>query len=408
MKTIGNFSFYPVGQGCFYVGSIMEKFTLVFDCGSISRKVYLDNAIDKFKQTYNKIDLLIISHFDEDHVNGVADLLSGIRCEKVIIPYYDPILRLALYAESGSGDADYLAFLANPTDFLLSDRFNVGEVVIIGNNGENFNNDNIKADPPKEPKEGISIEEGTTLSVYFDKEQNASVKNYIENIDIISNPGKVKYFDLPFSLTIGIQLWEFVFYLKFATKTQNVLAFESAINHLLTVEGAANIQSLFSSNSREKVRKIYRTYIHKNINYSSLVLYHGSIAKHTFTVVCHKHFYSDFSCKLTERTGTILTGDLYLHTQNDFTLFYNYYSTAYIDKCSRLQVPHHGSKNNWNNLPNGLENMEHYIINHGLRRRKHPHAQVIDNILLHSLTKCICFNNEAQEVSYHIFYFKHS
>ncbi len=77
----GNFKFYPVGQGCFYAGSIkndIEEFVIVYDCGTISSRNYLLDSIDEFKRHYKKIDLLMISHFDEDHVNGVSELLTSI------------------------------------------------------------------------------------------------------------------------------------------------------------------------------------------------------------------------------------------------------------------------------------------------------------------------------------------
>ncbi|MES2654055.1 MAG: MBL fold metallo-hydrolase [Bacteroidota bacterium] len=403
--NIGNFSFYPVGQGCFYAGKIMNKFTVVFDCGSISRRIYLDNAIDAFKLKHKKIDLLVISHFDEDHVNGVADLLNGTPCGKVVIPYYDPILRLTLYGDSNSDNEDYISFLTNPTEFFLSDRFNVDEVIIIGNNGETFINDNIKPQPPKESNEEIDIENEKPLSISFNKEEDNSVKDYIQNIEEISNTNKVKYFTLPFSLTIGIGIWEFVFYLKFFDQQNKITNFENAINNLLKETNTANINSLFDNKFRKRIRKIYSTHIHKRINYTSLVLYHGPIMKIIYHVICTECFDSWCFHQESKKTGTILTGDLYLSTRKDFNAFYNYYQPHYIDKCEWLQVPHHGSKSNWKNLPNGLENITHYIINHGLRR-KHPYAEVIDNILEESKSKQIHLNNETHKVCYSMFYFK--
>ena len=81
---------HPVGQGGFISETIFwDSFTIVFDCGSKGRKhkELLSRQIDILKKRTSSIDLLFISHFDEDHVNGVTMLVSEFQIEKVIIPF---------------------------------------------------------------------------------------------------------------------------------------------------------------------------------------------------------------------------------------------------------------------------------------------------------------------------------
>ncbi len=76
-------TFHPVGQGAFYTEQIVDTdlevkrpcFNMVYDCGSITRntKEKIRHIIDS---TLNKgeIDILFLSHFDEDHINGAENL----------------------------------------------------------------------------------------------------------------------------------------------------------------------------------------------------------------------------------------------------------------------------------------------------------------------------------------------
>lgn len=78
---------HPVGQGAFYSETFTDEdkqafFTAVYDCGSQNNK-HLKRLIKDVKITAN---LLFISHFHNDHTNGVLDLLSdqSKRCNIVI------------------------------------------------------------------------------------------------------------------------------------------------------------------------------------------------------------------------------------------------------------------------------------------------------------------------------------
>lgn len=86
--------FYPVGHGAFYVETFhdckSEFFTFVYDCGS-SKKDIIKGCIKKAfnKGDFIKINALFISHFDEDHVNGLEYLQTYMDSNtKVFIPFY--------------------------------------------------------------------------------------------------------------------------------------------------------------------------------------------------------------------------------------------------------------------------------------------------------------------------------
>lgn len=86
---------HPVGQGAFYTEEFFDidhnrVHTVVFDCGS-KTKIGRSNCINKVVSgAFVKrqiIDILFISHFDTDHVNGISELLKhGRHINFVVLP----------------------------------------------------------------------------------------------------------------------------------------------------------------------------------------------------------------------------------------------------------------------------------------------------------------------------------
>jgi glyoxylase-like metal-dependent hydrolase (beta-lactamase superfamily II) len=95
------FKFHPIGQGGFYTGCLdlygrnHSQFNFVYDCGTLSERNNLNFAIESYKNRIcNKtIDVLFISHLDDDHVNGIKELLKDIICNDVYMPYLSPFPR---------------------------------------------------------------------------------------------------------------------------------------------------------------------------------------------------------------------------------------------------------------------------------------------------------------------------
>lgn len=94
MPVTGSFRFHPVGQGLFYSGLLngwrrheRGTFSFVYDCGSTSSREFLYREIDDLKlllplagsRKSRRLDLLVISHLHDDHVNGLERLLSDLE-----------------------------------------------------------------------------------------------------------------------------------------------------------------------------------------------------------------------------------------------------------------------------------------------------------------------------------------
>ena len=115
---------HAVGQGGFHTGELAaptdptvivtspdgvriiarSKFRYVYDCGS--RQSKRCNALaQRYSRSLdnNSIDLLFLSHFDDDHVNGVPELLSaahGVRAETIVMPWVDDVERMIAFGKA--------------------------------------------------------------------------------------------------------------------------------------------------------------------------------------------------------------------------------------------------------------------------------------------------------------------
>lgn len=87
--------FHPVGHGAFYTEDFSplpagRAFRVVYDCGSDTLSPYdFRNIIANISQQNGyllEVDLLFISHFDNDHINGIDYLIP----KRVIIPFLSP------------------------------------------------------------------------------------------------------------------------------------------------------------------------------------------------------------------------------------------------------------------------------------------------------------------------------
>lgn len=114
-------TFHPVGFGAFYTEVHENKdddssMTIVYDCGTKTAGVDIEGLIKlQFPVGKNIIDILFISHFDEDHINGIQFLKKHCIIKKIIIPYIPKVDRtLFVYAKNLN---EYYQLIVNTEDF---------------------------------------------------------------------------------------------------------------------------------------------------------------------------------------------------------------------------------------------------------------------------------------------------
>ncbi len=148
------FTIHPVGQGLFYSGEIRfnnaVKFRMVFDCGSLPQnkstnevKYYRENNFN----TDKILDLLVISHFDADHINQIKTLLgSDVKVKRLVMPFLNFEERLFLAARfihnvhdstESSEDDQTVNFILDPLTTLAENFGDDTEYYFIENDPDN-------------------------------------------------------------------------------------------------------------------------------------------------------------------------------------------------------------------------------------------------------------------------------
>ena len=161
MTMRGTFRFHPVGQGLFYSGLIQKttdgnfrQFSFVYDCGtSSSCRRSFRREVDDFKgllpswkKRKKRLDLLIVSHLHDDHVNGLYYLFRDLEVDTVIMPFMEQALRLLAWTESPGKEPFIRDFYADPAGW-FSER-GVRRILLIGSRG--YDSSRKYDDPPLE------------------------------------------------------------------------------------------------------------------------------------------------------------------------------------------------------------------------------------------------------------------
>lgn len=137
--------FISVGHGgfskeTFYNDEEKPAFSIVYDCGSYRPKE-IEEKIDKNTLPDKKevINILFLSHFDNDHINGVERLLDRCQVQKLMMPLYNTSVLLAEYVLSTTRGS---SFSSTPTSRIIASaiyRSSVGntETVYVPVHGDN-------------------------------------------------------------------------------------------------------------------------------------------------------------------------------------------------------------------------------------------------------------------------------
>lgn len=128
---------FPIGQGGFH-STVVDiphgrRLSMVIDCGG-SNALHRGRLIEAFSQRGRQHDILAISHFDEDHINGVEALhAAGIKFNTVFLPHVEEehyLLWMTLKLSAGDLSGGELARIVQVGGRLYGGDF--GPVVRVG------------------------------------------------------------------------------------------------------------------------------------------------------------------------------------------------------------------------------------------------------------------------------------
>lgn len=336
-------TFHPVGQGAFYSERIND-FNFVYDCGSSSNKVGREKVV---RQSFDKddvIDLLAISHFDEDHINLIPILKNTVKKIKAVI---FPLMssEQKAYVLSAYENSSLYEIVLDPQRY-----FKNAKIIWVN------------------PADAETIEQ-----------QNEPL--YLENLQLQSNDsieiesGRIIHAEKSIE-------WGYIPY-NHDNKERN-----QKIKELFAItfkdDDKFNIKDIAGSLSdreiRKKLRSIYE--IVGGTNKNSLLMYSGPLGRKYDYIKCFfRHFYGYFPYSYTDAAGCLYTGDATIN--KDVLPWIGMIKSRY--PVGTIQIPHHGSLNSFNKalLQNGPF---HCVISAGQNNRyKHPSCKVLEDILLRDM-----------------------
>lgn len=334
-------SILPVGQGAFYC----EKFsiddekprTIVYDCGTWTAPRaktlprYFAEEIDGMGKQGDDIDVLFISHFDKDHVNGIERLNARYNIKNIVLPEITPNLwyLYALGVYTGQYDA--------MTSFISFIQDNIGKLIEVqpANEGGEFDapNDLLDLSTP----EPVEEDDGTRGNGNRHKQTIQSGTR----IKVSAIADKLYWCYKPLNYEVTSQTIDNLKKLIIAGLAKiNVVVTEDDFNDLDKVKNAIVIHQ------KEIKEGFARCGI--ETNKSSMIVYSGpSAAIDAFAVVSpymryvYWYFYrGQWSCK----SACLYTGDSELEDNRYKSII------AYLDgllpNIGTIQIPHHGSNKN--------------------------------------------------------------
>lgn len=369
-------SFHPIGRGAFYTEQI-GGVNIVYDCGSVTARDKIEDNIRLVFTKTDTIEYLFISHFDEDHVRYLQELKDSCKeVKNVVLPL--------LYKEYKGIFLEILDYKLSEPD-LTDDRLELLSLV-----------KEITGDPSTFFKSKVLYQRGYSIQD-DDRMETVIGKEELENLDSESVVDSKVCFELDLkSLNLQhkgnlIHSWYLIPYNhNHKERAEEVLAqLSSKYNKVFTVESLiSDLQRLIDD--RKVLKSVYNT-IEKSINHNSLLLlsvpicYHCENTKTKNTLVCH--------LKKDIRIGCLYTGDSsFKLTKNKPVEIWEIFKEHW-DKIGTIQVPHHGSINEWNKdfLVHGTFNC---VVSSASTDKKHPNTIVVEDI--DNSTSTLYYSNEKK------------
>lgn len=348
-------TFNSIGQGAFYTEEFTDhNFTMIYDCGSYQNKSIIESEIKK-GDLNKEIDLLVISHFHEDHINGLEYLLKNHNIKNIILPFLHPSEKIEV-------------FLHNSNQFIQ----------------------NLCLNPKETIKENSEFKD---TKIIFVSEYNKELENSnpvdISNLNDSVNSGT--------EITIATQAkhckWTYVpFNFRFKERSSKLISIFKKEKIPLTIE---EFLKYYAAN-KDKVIKAYRSLI-GDMNTNSLVLYSGvpKQNKYDCDIECYSRSHYAFEhYRHYHQVGCLYLGDYNSKGVQKWKQLEGAFK-EYFEFISVIQIPHHGSRHNYNSKLNFRNNLIS-IMSAGINNKfKHPHASTVKKIVLNNGIPIIVTENPS-------------
>jgi hypothetical protein len=401
-SIVAKFDFRPIGQGLFFTGkfkhvSSRKSFTMVYDCGHSTGNTnasYIDAEIDEFaSEIGGKIDMLVISHFHEDHINKITELLKKCHgAKKVYLPYLsedDKYLYLVDLLFEGNSDIESVrSFINDPITSLQ--KLEVEHINFIHHSDKPDDSGNSTTDPkPFDDNPEFNFE----VIKYLEDNNEIPESDIQENVHHHYDSG---YIELN-------HFWQFKFFNK-KIDVSLLSNFKTKLKSLLKTPNdptQAEITNALSS-SRITIQNLKSVYVgvfgSNKLNDTSMMLVNTPKSPKTEIAICngqkkfyHRHHLRYLCCDYRYRDRNInhiynnyaflLTGDIKLNDSCSDELESKWGQTT-LEQIQILQIPHHGANHYLTSSAlDRFTSINYGVINYGLGNQyRHPSKHIIDLI----------------------------
>jgi len=384
------YKFLNVGQGLFTTGKINIRknssnrvFNWVYDCGSTNQE-NIDSALKCEFSKCDEIDIVFISHFDKDHINGLVELLKTVKKVKnLVLPYYPMWKRILIGLEYNKRnkiiDLEDFSFFMNPIKFLTKigtiDQFVfVDENYVSKEFSTEIENNNLENLP--EVPENFKIE--------------TEPLDEILNSELNSKYGKLKSGT---NITLP-KIYEFIPYQDKTVCVKKFKRFQDMVSKIESNLLSQDNKTVLKQNIAE-LKNIYKKKFGKSAKEKNIIslflmgipLINTSNNPHLigFDVYVRNRIQTKYNCfyyNTLSKDYILFTGDGFLNTSTRLNNLKRHFNDNRLRKISVFQVMHHGSKNNFNKLINKHINPDFSIFSSDpLIRPFHPNAEVVKHFI---------------------------
>ncbi len=381
--------------------------TIMYDCGGRCRKDILKNVLSSvrkmlpFESRTRKLDVMILSHLHDDHINGFDTLCNrGIIIDRLIIPHYNDsdFCILIGYLATKGATAKQINLIAQIIDDPSSWVSQRGVRQVIAISPDDFESDKeLPAPPPDEPDlrgyEHLAIrrEESSILNLYAQRvlgsdrgdgaRKTADLVKVSNGIFLTLDPSKIGWGSI----------WMIV---PFCQRNppgrgghHNVERYVEGVKEVLCKynrDGRIVISGRGTERVLRQIKSLFRKYIgsqHATWNLLSVSAYMGFslLPWRLIADVCkfscgyfwmHSHEFPRNFIK-----SWILTGDTRIKQGCAWHTFYR----KYLDGYFVFQIPHHGSRYNFDE--NIIRERNCFVFATANRNDpKHPHPNLLKRL----------------------------
>lgn len=333
-------TFHSVGQGGFYTETFDDKddkHIVVYDCGgnsSESMEKYLDSLFPKNQE--QQIDAVFVSHLHDDHINGLQYLFDHkhkyIHVKRLFLPQFstEKVFEVLLYNAINS-----LGF-TKINDFIVE----LNESV---QNGGMYGETRIVT--IDEADDDIDNRENTIQDIPLDTNNQSVRSGYRIRKDIW------RY--IPYNAKTPKPIWNNLGDSELQSELKRI--------YDLPIKQQANEIVRFVERHKVETCKMIYEALYKSIhNGQSMTVFSGLLKKdinelkiysNLYEAFCHCIFapYNLYKNDKMISTNFLYTGDFEAKSSKNMSALELFYKRQGVwDTICGIQIPHHGSRNNYN------------------------------------------------------------